>query len=86
MEKLNTNTSFYSIIIEACEEGGYFAYCPILQGCHAEGDTYGEAIDNIRDVIKTHLILRRKHKELTSFIKVKNRSDINIQIPVPVEN
>ncbi|MEK7134455.1 MAG: type II toxin-antitoxin system HicB family antitoxin [Patescibacteria group bacterium] len=86
MEKLNTSTSFYSIVIEACEEGGYFAYCPILQGCHAEGKTYGEVIDHIRDVIKVHLALRKKHKELISFIKVKNRSDINIQIPVPVGN
>lgn len=86
MEKLNANISFYSIVIEACEEDGYFAYCPILQGCHAEGKTYGEVIDNIRDVIKAHLELRRKYKELTSFIKVKSRSDINIQIPVPVGN
>ncbi len=75
---------FYPIVIESCEEGGYFAYCPILQGCHAEGKTYGETIDNIRDVIKVHIELRKKHHELISFVEVKKRSDINIQIPVPV--
>lgn len=66
MEKLNKNASFYSIVIEPCEGGGYFASCPVLQGCHAEGETYGEAIDNIHDVIKVHLLLRKKHKELVS--------------------
>lgn len=86
MEKLNKNISFYSIIIEACEEGGYFAYCPTLQGCHAEGETYGEVIDNIREVIEAHLKLRKKHKELVSFVKIKNMSNMNIQIPIPVRN
>lgn len=86
MEKLNKNISFYSIIIETCEEGGYFAYCPTLQGCHAEGETYGEVIDNTREVIEAHLELRKKHKELVSFVKIKNMSDMNIQIPVPVRN
>ena len=26
---------------------GYLAICPILPGCHAEGKTYAEAIDNL---------------------------------------
>jgi len=30
--------------------------------------------------------LRKKHKELVSFVKIKNMSDMNIQIPVPVRN
>ena len=86
MEKLTNQTYFYPIIIESCEEGGYFTYCPLFQGCHAEGKTYGEAIDNIRDVINVHIKLRKKHKEIIPFIKVKKQSDINIQIPVPVGN
>ena len=84
MEKSANQIYLYPIIIESCGEGGYFAYCPILQGCHAEGETYGEAIDNIRDVIKAHIELRKKHHEFTSFIEIKKQSDINIQMPVPV--
>jgi len=53
--------SLYPIHIEPCEEGGYFAHCPTLQGCHAEGETLGEVIDNIHDVIKVHVELRKKH-------------------------
>ena len=84
MKKLTNQISFYSITIEPCEEGGYFASCPLLQGCYAEGETYGETIDNIRSVIEVHIELRKKHKEPISFIRVKKQSDISIQVPVPV--
>jgi len=67
---------------------GRWAFCLLsrITGCHAEGETYGEAIDNVREVIEAHLELRKKHKEIVSSIKIKNRSDFNIQIPVPVWN
>ena len=38
--------------VEALEEGGYFATCPDLQGCHAEGDTIAEALENVEDVAR----------------------------------
>jgi predicted RNase H-like HicB family nuclease len=38
--------------VEPLEEGGYLATCPDLQGCHAEGDTIAEALDNIEDVAR----------------------------------
>ncbi len=39
------------VIIEQDEDGIFIAECPALQGCHAQGKTYEEAIENIRDVI-----------------------------------
>jgi hypothetical protein len=36
-----------SIEIELLEEGVYLASCPAIQGCHAEGRTIGEALDNL---------------------------------------
>ena len=53
----------YPIKIEYCQEGGFFALCPKLQGCHAQGETYTEVIENIQDVIKTHLELRTEQTE-----------------------
>jgi predicted RNase H-like HicB family nuclease len=76
---------FFPIQVDACDEGGFFAECSTLQGCHAEGETYGEVIDNIQDVIKAHLELREKHGELISSFQLKKRSDIHIQMPVPIE-
>jgi predicted RNase H-like HicB family nuclease len=36
--------------IQPLEEGGYLAVCPQIEGCHAEGATIGEAIDNLQSV------------------------------------
>ena len=41
-----------SVDIERLEEGGYLASCADVPGCHAEGRTIGEAIDNLRDVAR----------------------------------
>jgi len=43
-----------TIIIEK-DEDGYFISCPALQGCYSQGDTYEEAMENIRDAIKLHI-------------------------------
>lgn len=39
------------IIIEQDEDGIFIAECPALQGCYAQGETFEEAIENIKDVI-----------------------------------
>jgi len=43
------------VIIEPLEEGGYYAECPILPGCHVEGATYLEALANLEDAIRLHI-------------------------------
>ncbi|MCG2690043.1 type II toxin-antitoxin system HicB family antitoxin [Candidatus Parcubacteria bacterium] len=63
MMKNNKKIYFYPIIVEPQEEGGVFADCPTLQGCHAEGTTYGNAIENIQDVIQIHIAERIKNKD-----------------------
>lgn len=37
------------------DRDGYFAHCPALQGCYTQGDTYDEALNNIRDAVRLHL-------------------------------
>jgi len=44
----------FSVVIEGDEEG-FYAYCPELQGCYTQGDTYEEALENIRDAVRLHL-------------------------------
>ena len=44
----------FSIVIEKDEEG-YFAFCPELQGCYTQGDTYEEVLENIKDAIRLHV-------------------------------
>jgi len=42
------------IVIEA-DTDGYFVSCPRLQGCYSQGDTYEEAVENIKDAIRLHI-------------------------------
>ncbi len=43
-----------SVIIEK-DEHGYYAYCPELEGCHSQGDSYEEVVANIREAIELYL-------------------------------
>lgn len=62
----------FTIVIEK-DEDGYFAYCPQLQGCYAQGETYEEALENIKDVVKLHIEDRKETDETW-----KNTESINI--------
>jgi len=42
------------VIIEK-DDHGYYAYCPDLAGCHTQGDTFEEVMDNIREAIDLYL-------------------------------
>jgi len=44
----------FSVIVEK-DSDGYFAFCPELQGCYTQGDTYEETVENIRDAIRLHI-------------------------------
>jgi predicted RNase H-like HicB family nuclease len=44
----------FSVIIEK-DIDGYFAFCPELQGCYTQGDTYEEVLGNIKDALRLHV-------------------------------
>ena len=37
------------------DDSGYYAYCPELKGCQSQGDTFDEAVSNIREAIELYL-------------------------------
>jgi predicted RNase H-like HicB family nuclease len=43
------------VIIEPDETGGYVISCPSLPGCHSQGETIDEALENIRDAIELYI-------------------------------
>ena len=45
----------YKVIIEECEEGGYYAECPAFPDCHVEGDTYEETMNEIKATVKSFI-------------------------------
>ncbi len=42
------------VIIEKDDEG-FYAFCPTLQGCYAQGETYEEILKNLSDIIKLNI-------------------------------
>ena len=52
----------FPIAIEK-DKDGYLAFCPELQGCYAQGDTYEEVLKNIKDVIRLHIEDRKESGE-----------------------
>ncbi len=52
----------FSVIVEK-DKDGYFAFCPELQGCYTQGDTYEEVLVNIKDAICLHIEDRIEGKE-----------------------
>lgn len=45
----------FQAIFEPSDEGGYTVHVPSLPGCISEGDTYEEALANIREAIELYL-------------------------------
>ncbi|MCD6089440.1 type II toxin-antitoxin system HicB family antitoxin [Candidatus Bathyarchaeota archaeon] len=45
---------FDTIIMED-ETGGYVAFVPALPGCHTQGDTLQELLDNVKEAIELYL-------------------------------
>ena len=45
----------YKIVIEPAEEGGYVVSCPAVRGTYSQGETFDEAILNIREAIELSL-------------------------------
>ena len=59
MSRINKTFRFqnlnFNAIIKSAEEGGFYAYCPLLPGCAIEGETYAETVANIEEAIKGYV-------------------------------
>ena len=49
----------FTVVVEQDEDGLYVASVPLLQGCYTQGETYEEAIENIKDAIRVHIEARK---------------------------
>ena len=41
----------FKVVLQEAEEGGYIVSCPALPGCHSQGDSMDEALENIKEAI-----------------------------------
>lgn len=67
-----------SVVIEK-DESGYYAFSPELEGCQSQGDTFEEAMANIREAVELYLETlspeeareRLSHEIVTTSVEVK---------------
>jgi predicted RNase H-like HicB family nuclease len=55
MDNNNKQIYNYTVLLEKESDGGYHAFCPILKGCHSQGDSFEEAIENITEAIELYI-------------------------------
>ncbi len=67
------------IIVEA-DADGYFVSCPTLQGCYSQGETYEEAVKNIKDAIRLHIEDRLADGEEIPELKSVSLSTVEISV------
>jgi len=75
-KKLKGKIYQYIAVFEPDEEkGGYTVYIPALPGCISEGDTFEEALKNIKEAASLYLEVMGERKEepeiIVAPIKVK---------------
>ena len=69
----------FSIVIEK-DKDGYFAFCPELQGCYTQGETYEEALANIKDAIRLHIEDRLANSEALPETESVSLSTVEISV------
>ena len=76
---MSTRQYNFKIVIEECEEGGYYAECPAFQGCHVEGETYEETISEMKQAIIGFI---EEYKKSGEEIPIDNYSIVSVSVPV----
>jgi len=56
----------FDVIIIEDETGGYTAFVPALPGCHTQGDSLNELMDNVKEAVELYLetLTEEEKKEL----------------------
>jgi len=45
----------FDVVIVEDESGGYVGFVPALPGCHTQGDSVGELLDNAKEAVELYL-------------------------------
>lgn len=80
----------FRVVVNQDEDGVFVALCLSLPGCHSQGKTYEEALENIEDAIK--LCLKVAEEDLSYLRKIQKTFktqfvgvvDVPIKVKVPV--
>lgn len=62
----------FTVVIEKDEDGYYVGYVPSIKGCHTQGKTIDELMENIKEAIELCLEIEKKEIEQEKFVGVQN--------------
>jgi predicted RNase H-like HicB family nuclease len=69
----------FPVVFEKDAEG-YYVYCPELQGCYTDGDTYEEALANIDEAIRLHVEDRLENGEEVPVNEVVSFATLEVEV------
>jgi predicted RNase H-like HicB family nuclease len=73
------NRFILPVVIEK-DKDGYFAFCPDLQGCYTQGDSYEEVLNNIGDAIRLHIEDRLENGEPIPISEMVSLTTLEVQV------
>jgi len=73
----------YLVTLREAEEGGYTVEVPALPGCISQGETYEEALANIREAITAYLAAAEEGLNLNARLII-TEVEVEAELPTPV--
>lgn len=70
----------YNVIFQKEDEGGYSVWVPLLPGCTSQGETFEEALENIKEAIS--LYLEDSPEEQESSVDVRSQFMVPVGISI----
>jgi len=71
----------FDVVVMEDESGGYVAFVPALPGCHTQGDTIEELVDNVREAIELY-VETLTEEEKKDFLKQRVIGMRKVKAPV----
>jgi predicted RNase H-like HicB family nuclease len=71
-------TYHFPVVVETDEDGIYIVSCPTFKGCHSDGHTIDEALNNLREVIEI-CMEEQSAENINQFIGVR---EMEVTIPI----
>ncbi len=68
-----------SVVIEK-DERGYYAYCPELEGCQSQGETFEEAIAHIKEAVEAYTGTMSEEEKLEAFSKEIVSTNVEVTV------
>lgn len=70
--------SYHFAVVVEKDKQGYSAYCPELQGCYTQGETFEEVLENIKDAVKLHVEDRLASNEPVTTSEIVSLSSVEV--------